>query len=432
MQTELRDIVMPKMGESIMEATILKWLVKEGDVVQEGDSIVEIATDKVDSDIPSVYSGTIDQIIARENQIIPVGEVIAKIKTNAANNSQKTYSNAASNKEEKQTEPKQVESFSKGTGEGVTSTTHQGKQHSPLVRKMIKEAKLSADDIGTIIGTGLGGKLTKIDVQKYITNRSVTNDHFTNVATVDNGSNVIATHTLPGDEVIKMDRVRSIIAKKMLESKNTIPHVTSYAEANVTSLVGWMSKNKPLFLQKYGARLTYTSIFVEALAKTLKDYPMLNSLVIGDSIVKKQYINIGVAVALHDSNLIVPVIKHVNELSLEGIALKLEELVVKARSNSLSADDISGGTYTITNLGSFKNIMGTPIIMKPQVGIMGIGVIKKEPTVISTSSGDSIGIAHKLYLSHSFDHRVVDGAVGGGFVSKLAEHLEGFNSNRTI
>jgi 2-oxoglutarate dehydrogenase E2 component (dihydrolipoamide succinyltransferase) len=441
MEKDLLDIVLPRMGESVVEATLLKWLKKEGDLIKEGDSIAEISTDKVDSEIPSTYSGTIDKILVKENSLVKVGETIALIRISKTINITE-YKNSADNIKEVTSQIEIKSSVNAVLTNMATPTTtieesdkilgssYKGRFYSPVVRKIIANKNLSKQEIDLIPGTGLNGRVTKEDLDRYLAHKPINSNNLAN--NLEKRQNDIKKYIEIGDEVITMDRVRNLIAEKMLESKNTIPHVTSFTEADVTNLVTWVSSNKEAFFKKYQIRLTYTALFVEFIAKVIKEIPILNSIVIDKQIIKKKRVNIGIAVALPDGNLIVPVIKDADEMNLANIAIELNRLVKNARNKSLSPDDITQGTYTITNLGSFNNIMGTPIIMKPQVGIMGIGMIRKQPGVISGPNGDYIDIIHKLYLSHSFDHRVIDGAIGGYFVARLAEHLENFDLTKSI
>ena len=412
------ELIMPKMGESIMEATVLKWLKKPGDTVGQDESVLEVATDKVDTEVPSMYAGTLVKILAQEGEVVQVGKAIAIIESDAAT-TQKTKSApvVAAPVEQKITAPivpdrKPVTISIPG---GVRQTN---RFFSPLVRTIARSEKISVSELETIPGTGAGGRVTKKDILSFLQFRRP----------VGNGQ---ATHTplVPAsisaeDEILQMDRMRKMIAERMVDSKRVSPHVTSFVEADVTTIVQWREQEKTAFQKKYNESLTFTPFFVQAVARAIKDFPMINIQVDGDRIIKKKEINIGVAVALPSGNLIVPVIKNADQLDLIGLALAINDLAKRARENKLKPDDLSGGTYTVSNVGSFGNVMGTPIIMQPQVAILAIGAIQKKPAVLETPTGDVIAIRHKMFLSHSYDHRVVDGALGGSFVRRVADYLE--------
>lgn len=422
------EMVMPKMGESIMEGTILSWLKKEGDHIDQDESVLEVATDKVDTEVPSAHAGILKKILAKEGEVVEVGKPIAiidtedKVEADAPDQEEMVL---AENTEEitdliAQDAPKQP-----GHESGKVASS---RFYSPLVRNIAKQENIGLDELDLIAGTGQGGRVTKKDILTYIEGgRKQSSLPSSNL---DNGAPAIA---ISGeDEIIEMDRMRKMIAQRMLDSKRISPHVTSFVEADVTNVVSWRNRVKNIFKEREGDSLTLTPIFIEAVVKALKDYPMMNISVDGDKIIKKKNINIGMAVALSNGNLIVPVIKNADNLSLAGLTKKVNEIVRKSRNNELTADDLSGGTFTISNVGSFGNIMGTPIIVQPQVGIVALGAVVKKPAVVETPNGDAIAIRHKMFLSHSYDHRVVDGALGGMFVRRVADYLERFDVKQDI
>ena len=425
----MREVAMkmPKMGESVMEATIIKWLKKEGDTVLEGESIVEVATDKVDSEIPAPYTGKLKKILAKVGQIIMVENPIAIIETaeiisHVKNPVLPIESSAspilASKAPESYTLPREANYW--------PIQDKNGRFYSPLVRYIAQKEELSSKEMEHMPGTGKNNRVTKQDILFYLKNnkkyKPIQNQ------TID----TIQKYLQPGDEVIAMDRVRKLIAHRMVTAVQTIPHVTSFVEADLTDLVAWREQRKIEFKQKTGVGLTYMSLFIEAVAQTIYKYPLINVSVVGDYIIKRKDINIGIAVALSDGNLIVPVIKKADQLSLTEIALRIHTLVENARNSQLLPDDIADGTYTISNIGTFDNLMGTPIIMQPQVAILAMGSIIKKPSVLETKEGDQFCIRHKMYLSHTYDHRVVDGALGGTFVKSVADYLEKFDISKTI
>ena len=460
----LVEMVMPKMGESIMEGTILGWLKAVGDTIEQDEAVLEVATDKVDTEVPAPFAGVLKEILAKEGDVIQVGKPIALLETEVASTANvpvenpTTPTNTPPVTEEKTTtvQTPVVES------NGAEDTRF----YSPLVKNMAKAENISLAELACVKGTGKDGRLTKQDMLQYIEDRQKGNVATPSVSTAEmmlqqpvfqeekpeikketptttttkvikepEPSFVASSPSISvgsEDEIIEMSRMRKMIANRMLESKRISPHVTSFVEADVTNMFKWRSANKRAFMESKGGALTVTPIFVEAIAKALKDYPMMNISVDGDRIIKKKAINIGVAVALPDGNLIVPVIKNADMLNLSGLAMQVYTLAKKARNNQLSPDDLSGGTYTISNVGSFGNLLGTPILVQPQVGIMAFGVIRKKPVVIETPDGDVIGIRHMMYLSHSYDHRVVDGALGGMFVRRVADYLENFDASQKI
>ncbi|MEM9388928.1 MAG: dihydrolipoamide acetyltransferase family protein, partial [Bacteroidota bacterium] len=427
------ELLMPKMGESIMEATVLTWLKSEGDSIEQDESILEVATDKVDTEVPSTHAGVLKEILAKDGDVIEVGKPIAVIATEGEeDNPQETP------KPEPKETVAEVSTSSNGHSVSNGETTSHGlykseRFYSPLVKNIAKKEGIAVAELDTISGTGKEGRVTKKDILAYLSTRQDT------VATEPEkvvSSTEIVTTRQPqkvsvsisaGDEIIEMDRMRKMIAERMVDSKRISPHVTSFVEADVTNIVSWRNRNKTIFKQREGGNLTFTPIFIEAVTKAIKDYPMINIQVDGDNIIKKKDINIGMAVALPSGNLIVPVIKNADQLNLTGLANKVNDLAVRARDNKLGPDELSGGTFTISNVGSFGNVMGTPIIMQPQVGILALGAIVKKPAVIETPNGDAIAIRHKMFLSHSYDHRVVDGSLGGMVVRRVADYLERFD-----
>ena len=423
------ELIMPKMGESITEATILKWLKKPGDKIEAEESVLEVATDKVDTEVPATHSGILKEILAKVGEVVKVGKPIAILTSDVSEESQNTP-----------VSPKEVKApviaglppnGSNGTGGHlVPDFKSSSRFYSPLVKNIAKEEKISIAELENIGGTGSDGRVTKKDILAYMQNRKIG-------PSAQVKSNVPLTPVVPasisgGDEIIQMDRMRKMIAERMVDSKRIAPHVTSFVEADLTNVVQWRNKAKGEFEKREGESLTFTPIFIEAIVKAIKDFPMINIQVDGDRIIRKRDINIGMAVALPSGNLIVPVIKRADQYSLAGLTKAVNDLARRARENKLKADDLSGGTFTVSNVGTFGNVMGTPIIMQPQVAIMATGAIQKKPAVLETAYGDVIAIRHKMFLSHSYDHRVVDGALGGSFVRRVADYLEKFDVNRAI
>jgi 2-oxoglutarate dehydrogenase E2 component (dihydrolipoamide succinyltransferase) len=445
---------MPKMGESVAEATITSWLKEVGDTIEADEAVVEIATDKVDSEVPSTAQGKLIKKLFNVGDVVQVGQAIAII---GAEGEIATNSNPVSTPiaiVEGQTEtiakveaPILVAETTANTAvahadEKLGKTSPAGKFLSPLVRSIAQKEGISSAELDAIKGTGNEGRVTKSDIINYLPNRGTQISNLqspisnTKPQTIVEERSVTASvkkqvvPLMPGDELIEMDRMRKIIAEHMVMSKHTSPHVTSYVEADVTNIVNWRNKVKDSFKQRENEAITFTPIFIEAIVKAIKDFPMVNISVDGDKIIKRKNINIGMATALPSGNLIVPVIKNADQLNLVGLTKAVNDLADRARNNKLSPDDISGGTYTITNVGSFGNVMGTPIINQPQVAIMAVGAIRKLPAVIETPDGDAIAIRQKMFLSHAYDHRVVDGALGGMFVRRVADYLENFDVNR--
>lgn len=446
------ELVMPKMGESIMEATIIKWVKSVGDTVEMDETILEIATDKVDSEIPSPVAGKVVEILFKEDDVVEVGKVIAIIATEGE---EPAASPAVAEKPaQKEAAPapvavkeEEIPYVPAATSAPAVSST-EGRFYSPLVRNIAKQENISQAELDTIPGSGAKGRVTKNDVMNYLANRgnqpvavsapaaSATPTATTSGSTT-NGMSASATTAKAvsvsgGDEVIAMDRMRKLIADHMVMSKHTSPHVTSFVEADVTNIVNWRNKVKGEFQKKYGEKITFTPIFMEAVAKAIKDFPMINITVDGTNIIVRKNINIGMAAALPSGNLIVPVIKNADQLNLIGLTKNVNDLASRARANKLKPEDIQGGTFTLTNVGTFGNVMGTPIINQPQVAILAVGAIRKKPAVLETEHGDVIAIRHMMFLSHSYDHRVVDGFLGGSFVRRVADYLESFDTSQTI
>jgi 2-oxoglutarate dehydrogenase E2 component (dihydrolipoamide succinyltransferase) len=424
------NILMPKLGESIQEGTITKWFVKEGDTVEEDDMLFEVATDKVDSEIPSPVDGVVTKILFPEDSLVPVGEILAVIKMDSEDESNESVS-----KEILDTAPVVSEEMEIEVKENTVDKSRKlsNRFYSPLVKTIAKEENILLEELETITGSGANGRVQKKDILDHIKNR-VTKPQSVQSAVFSVVEQKSKIPILIGaeDQVIEMGRVRKLIADHMVMSKQVAPHVTSVVEADVTELVIWRNKNKDEFQQKHGNKITFMPIFTEAVATALLEFPMVNSSVDGDKIILKKDINVGIAVAKPDGNLIVPVIKNAEQRNLVGLAKELNRLADAARNNKLSPADIENGTFTITNFGSFRNIIGTPIINQPQVAILATGSIEKKPAVLETTTGDVIAIRHKMFLSLSYDHRVVDGALGGAFLRRIADLLEEFDINRSI
>ena len=431
------EIRLPKMGESVTEATITNWLKNIGDSVALDEPLVEVATDKVDNELPSEAAGTLIQILFEKDQVAQVGDVIAILSTDGGaapapvaptTPAERTPDDAANTVITQHT-PTATAPLTKGTD---------GRFYSPLVRTIAQKENISSAELSAIQGTGQDGRVTKKDILSYLETRGTEPATATQVAAAKapqgNSIQIKEPVVLPnsGDEIIEMDRMRKLIAEHMVMSVHVSPHVTSYVEADVTTIVKWRERMKNEFKKREGENLTYTPIFIEAVARAIKDFPMINVSVSGTNIIKRKDINIGMAAALPSGNLIVPVIKNADRMNLNGLAKAVNELANNARNNKLKPEDIQGGTYTVTNVGTFGNVMGTPIINQPQVAILALGAIRKVPAVIETPEGDFIGIRHKMFLSHSYDHRVVDGALGGQFVRRVADYLEGFDPETAI
>ncbi|RSK33249.1 dihydrolipoamide acetyltransferase family protein [Hymenobacter metallilatus] len=467
------EMTMPKMGESIMEGTVLKWLKQVGDTIEQDESVLEVATDKVDTEVPALYAGVLQEILVQEGQVVAVGAPIAVIETDAAAATPAAPAAAeapAPAINGAVTAPAEVPYLPEAhdpqanPAQAVAATTQPqaGRFYSPLVLSIAREEGISMADLEYLPGTGSEGRVTKKDILDYVaagkqplaqaaapaaaapvnapatpapvaapaapatapTQQPATNNQ------------QLPTKAVPsisgGQELLEMDRMRKMIAQRMVDSKRISPHVTSFVEADVTEIVNWRNKHKDAYKKREGENLTFTPIFIQAIARAIQDFPNINVSVEGDYIIKKRDINVGVAVALPSGNLIVPVIHNADQLNLNGLSKRVNDLANRARANKLKPEDLEGGTYTVSNVGSFGNVMGTPIIMQPQVAIMAVGAIKKKPAVIETPQGDLIGVRHFMFLSHSYDHRVVDGSLGGMFVRRVADYLEQFDPSTSI
>ena len=443
------ELKLPKMGESVAEATITSWLKNVGDTIEADEAVLEIATDKVDSEVPSEVEGVLVEMLFNVDDVVQVGQTIAIIETDAKASVDTSAPKAEAVKQEAVAESASVAQVAQTVEAAKTSVaavvSSEDRFYSPLVRNIAKQEGITQAELDTLPGTGKEGRVTKNDILAYIDNRSskpaqqqvaAPKTEAPKVATIQsNGAE--QTKAVPvvasgDDEIIEMSRMGKLIAHHMVESVQTSAHVQSFIEADVTKIWNWRNKVKDEFLKREGENLTFTPIFMEAVAKAIKQFPMMNISVQGDSIIKKKHINLGMAAALADGNLIVPVIKDADQLNLVGMTKKVNDLANRARLNQLKPDDIQGGTYTVTNVGTFGSIMGTPIINQPQVGILALGAIRKVPAVVETPEGDFIGIRYRMFLSHSYDHRVVNGALGGQFVKAVKDYLEAWDSNREI
>ena len=430
------ELKLPKMGESVAEATITSWLKEVGDTIELDEAVLEIATDKVDSEVPSEVDGVLVEKLFNVDDVVQVGQTIAIIETEGEDVPEATTVKEETQVEEAVEQVEQTIVIAKETVASVTSTDN--RFYSPLVKNIAKKEGISQTELDAIKGSGKEGRVTKNDIIAYIVNRGSVKAETpaiskpTPTPTQPKATPVAPVVSNGEDEIIEMTRMGKLIAHHMVESIQTSAHVQSFIEADVTKIWNWRKKVKDDFMKREGENLTFTPIFLEAVAKALRDFPMLNIAVQGDTIIKKKNINLGMAAALPDGNLIVPVIKNADQLNLVGITKQVNDLANRARTNQLKPDDIQGGTYTVTNVGTFGSIMGTPIINQPQVGILALGAIRKVPAVIETSEGDFIGIRYKMFLSHSYDHRVVNGALGGQFVKAVTDYLEAWDSNREI
>jgi 2-oxoglutarate dehydrogenase E2 component (dihydrolipoamide succinyltransferase) len=428
------EMLMPKMGESIIEGTILTWLKKEGDPIDQDESVLEVATDKVDTEVPATHGGILKKILAQEGEVIAVGTPIAVIETASEDGTPASVAmkSPASAKEDLiAVSPENTASILAEPERPEEISSENGRFYSPLVKNIAKEEGISPQELAKIPGTGKDNRVTKEDMLGYLQTRRDGAPAKTK-PTPSISEHKVQVSLSATDEIIEMDRMRKMIAQRMIESRRISAHVTSFVEADMTNIVLWREKNKLAYKAKYGEGITYTPFFIEAIARAIRDFPMINISVDGDKIIKKKDINVGMAVALPSGNLIVPVIRNADQLNLVGISKKVNELADRARNNKLTADDLTGGTYTVSNVGSFGNIMGTPIIPQPQVAIMAVGAIVKKPAVVETPTGDVIAIRHKMFLSHSYDHRVVDGALGGMFVKRVADYLEEFDLHTSL
>jgi 2-oxoglutarate dehydrogenase E2 component (dihydrolipoamide succinyltransferase) len=448
------EVLLPKMGESVAEATVIKWLKNEGDAVEADEPIIEIATDKVDSEVPAPSAGILSKQLFGEGDVVKVGQVFAIMQaesSGAAPGATPAPAPVAEAKTEVVAAPITAQNGSlvqqletAGVGGEVSKTGESGRFFSPLVRNIAKAEGISMSELDALTGTGNEGRVTKKDILAYIPMRGAQQPVAAAPAAPTQASSRSAGPQAPkiisapsisvgaGDEIIEMDRMRKLISEHMVMSKHTAPHVTSFVEADMTNIVQWRDKIKDEFFKREGEKITFTPIFIEAIVRAIKDFPMINISLDGDKIIKRKNINIGMAAALPSGNLIVPVIKNADTLNLVGLTKAVNDLANRARKGQLKPEEISGGTYTVTNVGSFGNVMGTPIINQPQVAIMATGAIRKKAAVIETPQGDLIGIRSMMFLSHSYDHRVVDGALGGSFVRRVADYLEQFDVNRSL
>ena len=448
------ELTMPKMGESIIEATILAWSKAVGDAVEADETVLEIATDKVDSEVPAPVAGVLKEIRFGVDEVVPVGEVIAVIETEHSDNEAEPSRAADDDDAESSVPPEvltqvQAPLTNDSADDGkVARTGADGRFYSPLVRKIAEEEGITTAELDGLAGSGHEGRVNKQDVLAYLAQRSSGAGAASAKSEIRASKTATASPTttaprkafqgsgalsaLPGDEIVEMDRMRRLIAEHMVASVQTSPHVTSFIEADVTHLVRWREASKAAFEAKHGEKITFTPIIVEAVAKGIADFPMVNAALDGDRLVKRGQINVGMAAALPSGNLIVPVIKRADQLSLVGLARAVNDLAGRARANALKPADIEGGTFTVTNVGTFGNVMGTPIINQPQVAILAAGAIRKRPAVLETEHGDVIAIRHMMFLSLSYDHRVVDGMLGGSFLRRVGDYLEAFDPKRTV
>ncbi|HHH53855.1 MAG TPA: 2-oxo acid dehydrogenase subunit E2 [Bacteroidetes bacterium] len=426
----LYKLLMPKMGEGVIEATIITWLKNEGEKINEDDTILEVATDKVDTEIQSPVTGIVKKINYNKDDVVPVGEVLALIETEGDEGDEtEVLEEFIAKDSNEKIEEKQDNTKIKIT-DNKANLNIEGLRLTPLVRNIAKKENISSAELASIKGTGANNKITKRDILKYIEDKKSGKLQAANQSyEVDSSKYSFSSE---GDEIMEMDRMRKLIANHMVDSKRISPHVTSVVETDMTNIVNWRNKIKNIFLKKHNQKITYTPIFVEAVVKSLKDFPLVNSSVSGDQIILRKNINIGIATALPNGNLIVPVVKNADMYNLEGLTKIINDLVYRARENQLKPDEIQGGTFTITNLGTMGNILGTPIINQPQVAILAVGAITKKPSVLETEFGDVIAIRNKMYLSMSYDHRVVDGFLGGSFIKRVSDYLENFDINQTF
>lgn len=446
------DLVMPKMGESIMEATILKWHKNPGDAVKMDETVLEIATDKVDSEVPSTAEGVIEEILYNVNDVVPIGTVIARIKTGAgavASAPEPAPVTSAPAPQPTASQPQAAPQMSAAAAQAAPVASGGNRFYSPLVLNIAAQEGVSMTELESIPGTGNEGRVTKKDILQYVSNKrngkaptaaaaaatapqqQPQAQHQNMVIPMNRVEPSEAPVQYSGNvEIIEMDRMRKLIADHMVRSKHTSPHVTSFTEADVTNLVMWRNKVKKEFEKREGTKITFTPLFIEAIVRCIKKFPLINSSVDGNRIIVKKDINIGMATALPSGNLIVPVIRNAEQLNLVGLAKQVNNLADSARNNKLKPEDIADGTFTLTNVGTFGSLMGTPIINQPQVAILAVGAIKKRPVVVETPHGDSIAIRHMMYLSMSYDHRIVDGSLGATFLTAVANELENFNGDR--
>ncbi len=431
------ELKLPKMGESVAEATITGWLKEVGEAIELDEAIVEIATDKVDSEVPSEVEGVLVERLFDVDDVVEVGATIAIIETNSAQIKEVIIETPSAKEEDKTMIPSvdEVKAEDKKSEEIIVNlSSPSGKFYSPLVRNIAKKEKVSMDELESIVGSGKDSRVTKNDILSYLSARTapmkiVTEKPVEMVPKEIAKPEPLTVKLSGGDEIVEMTRMGKLIAKHMVDSVHTAAHVQSFIEVDVTNIVKWRNRVKDEFFEREGEKITFTPIFMESIAKAIKEFPMINISFDGEKIIKRKDINLGMAAALADGNLIVPVIKKADLLSLVGMTKAVNDLARRARSGGLNPDDIQDGTYTVTNVGSFGSIMGTPIINQPQVAILALGAIRKMPSVVETSEGDFIGIRHKMIISHSYDHRVVNGALGGMFIKKVADLLEAWDLN---
>ena len=434
------ELKLPKMGESVAEATITNWLKEVGDTIEEDEAVLEIATDKVDSEVPSEVDGVLVEKLFGPDDVVQVGQTIAIIETEGeVENTSETTSTSEQTTENSANVAAVEETVSQAKATASNEDYNDSDRfYSPLVKNIAKEENISFEELESVKGTGKDGRVTKDDILAYV---KIRGEQQAKPATQSQASAPQKAAPKPAatpisvngeDEIIEMSRMGKMISHHMVNSVQTSAHVQSFIEVDVTKIWNWRNKVKNEFAKREGEKLTFTPIFMEAVAKAIKDFPLINISVDGDKIIKRKNINLGMAAALPDGNLIVPVIKNADQLNLVGLAKKVNDLATRARAGKLKPDDTQGGTYTVTNVGTFGSIMGTPIINQPQVGILALGAIRKVPAVIETPDGDFIGIRYKMFLSHSYDHRVVNGALGGQFVQRVAQYLEGFDVDQTV
>jgi len=435
------DIIMPKLGESIIEATITKWLMEPGDTIEEDDAIVEIATDKVDSEIPSPVEGVLKEVLFQEGDVVEVGKVIAVVETEGegeGEGEEESEAGESPEPESKTEEKPAAEEKPQPAAAPKDDTAEATRFYSPLVKNIAKTEGIAMSELETIQGSGKDGRVTKQDVLDYLKNKPASSAPAEAPATTKTETSPPPQPASPpvtseaGDEIVEMGRMRKLIADHMVMSKQVSPHVTSFIEVDMTNVVNWRNKVKDMVMKREAEKITFTPILIEAAAQAIKDYPRINASVDGNNIIIRKHVNIGMATALPDGNLIVPVIKNADQKSLLGLTKDVNDLANRARANKLLPDEIQGGTFTTTNFGSFASITGTPIINQPQVAILGIGAIRKKPVVIETPQGDMIGIRHMMILSLAYDHRIVDGALGGMYLKRVTELLENFDTDRNI
>lgn len=440
------ELKLPKMGESVAEATITTWLKEVGDTIEMDEAVVEIATDKVDSEVPSEVDGVLKEILFDKDEVVQVGQTIAIIEIEGEGGGSVASTSSETVVEDSNVEEAHIEEIEKSieiaaetVATPIAKTSESGRFYSPLVRNIAQTEGISIDELENIAGSGKDGRVTKDDILAYIENKDVAPKVTPSSALKPVEKTAVSKPAVGkaspvsvngGDEIIEMTRMGKLISKHMVDSIQTSAHVQSFIEIDVTNIVKWRNKVKNEFFQREGEKLTFTPIFMQAVAATIKKYPLINISVQGDSIIKKKNINLGMAAALPDGNLIVPVIKNADQLNLVGMTKQVNDLANRARGNQLKPDEIQDGTYTVTNVGSFGSVMGTPIINQPQVAILALGAIRKVPAVIETSEGDFIGIRHKMFVSHSYDHRVVNGALGGMFIKTIKEMLESWDVNQ--